>query len=93
MKKSKSVYQVQFEYDESEVIYQECFYEYSALETAEAFARNYFADKRDIENFIQPTELSPRGSFNLENGVHVYIIFFSHVKDCLPMWKIILKRS
>ena len=92
MKKSKSVYQVQFEYDESEVIYQECFYEYSALETAEAFARNYYEDEREIENFVQPTDINPKGSFNLVNGTIMYIIYFSHFPNCLPMWKIVAKR-
>lgn len=75
MKRAKSIMLNQIKIDERDVIYQECFYEYSA-------------EKREIENFVQPTEENPLGSFNLVGGVNKYIIYFAHYEYCLPMWKI-----
>ena len=92
MKKVKTIMLDFLEFEESDVIYQECAYDHSARQTAEKFAHIYFAEKREIENFIEPTSLNPVGSFNLVGGVNKYIVYFTHYKDCLPVWKIIFKK-
>jgi hypothetical protein len=92
VKRVKTIVQNQVEIDENQVIYQECACHHSAQKTAENFAETYFAEKREIENFINPTSLNPFGSFNLKDGVNKYIICFAHYKDCLPMWKIIFNK-
>lgn len=92
MKRVKTIVQNQVEIDENQVIFQECAYDHSAQKTAENFAETYFEEKREIENFINPTSSNPIGSFNLKDGVNKYIICFAHYKDCLPMWKIIFNK-